>query len=387
MDLNLKGVNFNYKAIILGIIVSLSLSTFLDVLVISLLCGFIVGLWMADKYLEGAINGIISMTITSFVYFPVLLLIYYPTMFALQPMETSLLWIICILLGGLGAILGVFIRKMIIMIQDMRIASKLKGKRYLLCDKCGGYHQLKDDEDPEDYSECECGSKLEYQKPLEAKPELSDKKNIQMRILAITIGVIIDLIFLAPIAGFVTSYMAKGDYKDGIINSALAVSIGGFLLALGEFLGLPFLETMSISEFAIGLTLDIISGIIGGIIGIYIKNRRRDKGIMEGVVVCDNCKEYYELPPDKTAEDFNPVCECGGKINPAKKTSLILLTIGYIFSILGGFIGLFIGLYLYTHKNPNGKFHGRNMIIIVAINMVISILMIIIFPDIVYQLI
>lgn len=110
-----------------------------------------------------------------------------------------------------------------------------------------------------------------------------------MRILAIAIGAIIYLSFsLAPIASFVTSYMAKGNYKDGIVNSTLAVSVGGLLLALGEFLGLPLLEPESISGFTLGLTQDIIIGIIGGLIGIYIKNRRRDKGVIEGVVVCDS---------------------------------------------------------------------------------------------------
>ena len=383
-----KGIKFEYKAIIASTIIALLLSTFLDVLIICSLGGFLVGLWIADKYLEGAINGIISMTITSFVYFPVLLLIYFPTMFALNPLETSLLWIICILLGGLGAIMGVFVRKMVIMIQTMRTESKLKGKRYLLCSECGGYHLLTDDENPEDYTECTCGGKLEYQKPGEDKPELSDKVNIRMRILAIAIGAIIYLSFsLAPIASFVTSYMAKGNYKDGIVNSTLAVSVGGLLLALGKFLGLPLLEPESISGFTLGLTQDIIIGIIGGLIGIYIKNRRRDKGVIEGVVVCDSCKHYYKLPANKTAEDFDPICECGGKIRPAKKTSLLVLIIGYIFALMGGMIGIFIGLYLFTQKNPNAKFHGRNILLLTVISVISSILMIIFIPDLIYDLI
>ncbi|AUB56350.1 hypothetical protein BK007_10205 [Methanobacterium subterraneum] len=165
-----KGIKFEYNAIIASTIIALLLSTFLDVLIICSLGGFLVGLWIADKYLEGAINGIISMTITSFVYFPVLLLIYFPTMFALNPLETSLLWIICILLWGLGAIMGVFVRKMVIMIQTMRTESKLKGKRYLLCSECGGYHLLTDDENPEDYTECTCGGKLEYQNQVRINP-------------------------------------------------------------------------------------------------------------------------------------------------------------------------------------------------------------------------
>ncbi len=36
-------------------------------------------------------------------------------------------------------------------------------ERYLVCDTCGGYYQLDDDEEPEDFSdECQCGGRLEY---------------------------------------------------------------------------------------------------------------------------------------------------------------------------------------------------------------------------------
>jgi len=36
-------------------------------------------------------------------------------------------------------------------------------ERYLVCNNCGGYYHLQDDEEPEDFSdECECGGRLEY---------------------------------------------------------------------------------------------------------------------------------------------------------------------------------------------------------------------------------
>jgi hypothetical protein len=35
-------------------------------------------------------------------------------------------------------------------------------KRYLVCNSCGGYYQLQEDEEPDDFSdECECGGNLE----------------------------------------------------------------------------------------------------------------------------------------------------------------------------------------------------------------------------------
>ena len=34
---------------------------------------------------------------------------------------------------------------------------------YLVCEKCGGYYELKPGEKPEDFSDkCECGGKLSY---------------------------------------------------------------------------------------------------------------------------------------------------------------------------------------------------------------------------------
>lgn len=52
---------------------------------------------------------------------------------------------------------------------------KLNG--YLVCEKCNGYYQLKDDESPVDFETCECGSPLEYYKTLkDFKIELNRKK-------------------------------------------------------------------------------------------------------------------------------------------------------------------------------------------------------------------
>lgn len=41
------------------------------------------------------------------------------------------------------------------------------------------------------------------------------------------------------------------------------------------------------------------------------------------------------------------------------KTSNILIFLGYIFSILGGLIGLIIAIYLSTRKDPNARKHGH----------------------------
>ncbi|WP_407382108.1 zinc ribbon domain-containing protein [Methanobrevibacter sp.] len=47
------------------------------------------------------------------------------------------------------------------------------------------------------------------------------------------------------------------------------------------------------------------------------------------------------------------------RINDAPHTSRILIALGYIFSILGGLIGLIIAIYLTTRRDPVAKKHGR----------------------------
>ncbi|EKQ52316.1 MAG: hypothetical protein B655_1898 [Methanobacterium sp. Maddingley MBC34] len=47
---------------------------------------------------------------------------------------------------------------------------------YLICQNCGGYYELDDDESPEDFDSCRCGGKLVYSEYLDSKPRMSRKK-------------------------------------------------------------------------------------------------------------------------------------------------------------------------------------------------------------------
>lgn len=47
---------------------------------------------------------------------------------------------------------------------------------YLICQNCGGYYQLDDDESPEDFDRCQCGGKLLYSEHLNLKPRMSKKR-------------------------------------------------------------------------------------------------------------------------------------------------------------------------------------------------------------------
>jgi len=56
------------------------------------------------------------------------------------------------------------------------------------------------------------------------------------------------------------------------------------------------------------------------------------------------------------------------------KPSTIIVVLGYIFALLGGLIGIILGLYLYSKDNHEAKTHGRNILIIAAVMMVLGIL-------------
>lgn len=61
---------------------------------------------------------------------------------------------------------------------------------------------------------------------------------------------------------------------------------------------------------------------------------------------------------------------------PTSSTSRILIVLGYIFSILGGLLGLIIAIYLITRKDPVAKKHGRNQLLIFVFYLVLLLVLI-----------
>ncbi len=57
-------------------------------------------------------------------------------------------------------------------------------------------------------------------------------------------------------------------------------------------------------------------------------------------------------------------------------TSKILIILGYIFSILGGLLGLIIAIYLITRKDPVAKKHGRIQLAIFIFYLVLILVLI-----------
>jgi hypothetical protein len=47
---------------------------------------------------------------------------------------------------------------------------------YLICQRCGGYYELEEDESPEDFDSCHCGGQLIYEEYLDFEPKRKGKK-------------------------------------------------------------------------------------------------------------------------------------------------------------------------------------------------------------------
>ncbi|WP_394700797.1 TIGR04086 family membrane protein [uncultured Methanobacterium sp.] len=123
-------------------------------------CGFISGYIAGGKSKNGIINGFIGslgypLTLQSlfFIYYP-----YLPIKIPIFTLivNTTIILIVCGLIGALGGLIGVNIKK-------PRNNGNNAGQKHLVCDKCGGYYELQLGESPEDFTDkCECGGNLKY---------------------------------------------------------------------------------------------------------------------------------------------------------------------------------------------------------------------------------
>ncbi len=89
----------------------------------------------------------------------------------------------------------------------------------------------------------------------------------------------------------------------------------------------------------------------------------------DDAIFCENCGTKL----DGNGSHQDPKSQRISKSFEDKKPSSVIVIIGYIFALLGGLIGIIIGAYLFTRNNKDAKFHGRNMLIIAAIVLLVSI--------------
>jgi len=187
---------------------------------------------------------------------------------------------------------------------------------YLICEKCEGFYELKEGESPEDFSDkCECGGKLEYvdtikeSKNYDINEDVPNIDNNQSKIKLKSVGIgaisslliillfflpklllkyntyelaIISVVFmliLAPlIGGFIASYSCRRcNYKYGVVNSIIAIFIYNIGIILIEYFPLHLGMGFGLAAYLFFALVIEIFGIIGGVLGIFIKNVLADK--------------------------------------------------------------------------------------------------------------
>lgn len=177
---------------------------------------------------------------------------------------------------------------------------KKQGNGYLLCDKCGGYYLLQDGESAQDFEECSCGGKLEYNGAMDKTvfPESVDdgmvKNKWDWRIIGG--GSIFTLVamylsggsLLSPlIAGIIFVRKAEVNYRGGIKHGFLmGVSGMAFYQLSVPFLQNQWFKTELLPDFTaegvffflfivvVLLLIGGISGLIGGILGVFAEKLR-----------------------------------------------------------------------------------------------------------------
>jgi hypothetical protein len=102
-------MNLKLRVLIVGLGTFVAVFLLSDVWIIFILGGLVAGFWIADDYLDGAIYGVIIAAIASGLF----LVLFFTGQFFYQPIAPIQRWLISIVLGGLGGIVGIFIRKLI----------------------------------------------------------------------------------------------------------------------------------------------------------------------------------------------------------------------------------------------------------------------------------
>lgn len=85
---------------------------------------------------------------------------------------------------------------------------------------------------------------------------------------------------------------------------------------------------------------------------------------LENAQYCQNCGKILNNTADQSFNYYE-----------AKKPSILIVILGYILGILGGLFGILIGIYLLSKDNSSSKFHGRNIVIIATISMILGVIL------------
>ncbi|BDZ71475.1 DUF5518 domain-containing protein [Methanobacterium petrolearium] len=184
---------------------------------------------------------------------------------------------------------------------------------YLICEKCEGYYQLQEEEDPDDFKSCECGGKLIFvrnlidyygetldeslikkdaEKRLEPDLEPGTRKlpvlNMKSLFLGGVVWVALDsllykvsiyntdgiavfsLLFAQLFGGLVAGYLSGKEIKAGIINGFI---VGIFFTIILIILRLPITSSNPSLILMALIGSSTLLAIIGGVIGVCINQK------------------------------------------------------------------------------------------------------------------
>jgi hypothetical protein len=128
---------------------------------------------------------------------------------------------------------------------------------YLICKDCGGYYELRPDERPEDFEECQCGGKLQYQSHIDyetviPKTELPEEscpekeKNFGVKISSVSLDpkalllsflAIIAILFKLHVFNFLIIYLMRLNPSNSPYSSSTYLIVIIVLSVLSIFLG------------------------------------------------------------------------------------------------------------------------------------------------------
>lgn len=99
---------------------------------------------------------------------------------------------------------------------------------YLICQECGGYYELEDDESPEDFYSCHCGGKLTYTEYLdfETTPKRKKRYSLLFAIILLVLIAGVCIAFIMPnFSGFSgTSPTVLGADSKGVVTKQVLTS-------------------------------------------------------------------------------------------------------------------------------------------------------------------
>ena len=157
-------MNLNFKAIIIGFIVTV-VAYFIVGYFSFILGGLVVGYFINDDYIDGAINGAIAVASAGLLLGIGLGLFKFGIIFVPIPAI-----IVGLILGGICGAVGMYPKEQIEMrnTQKSKVISGKEDDGYLICNKCNTYYKLQPGESPEDFdNKCECEGKFKYYKNID----------------------------------------------------------------------------------------------------------------------------------------------------------------------------------------------------------------------------